>query len=570
MTGKADTSPSRRDLAFALGAGVFAAVVVLLRYGPVLDFWWTHDDLHHLLFVSRHETVEYFFHPEVWREFHGSNFTPLYPVLYELGLALFGFDPRPFHLAHLVLVLGTVGITVAFLRLWVDELAALYGAVLFAVSGPAIASGAQLMNCHYLLGLILGVGAWILFVRAVRGGRLATASAGGALYFAAMLCKELYVPIPLLLVACPEGPWRSRLRASVPFGVAAAIYLVWRHRMLGALASALPFSDLRTAWIDLPAKLPSLLVGEGLLAWTGLGALALAFAVHARRQPRHLLVAGVGLVALVAPLVTIAPRIDRPERALVFWAWAAAVASTLLLSDLARRSTPTGVLALVAGTGILAGTFLTGADTLQRHLEEERHFRTVGRFVSEAPSEAILLVSGYPWAARKAAELRDLRGLGPPPKVVSFADEILPSEAARPVYEYDPRSDRIRRVVDVDERIRGAHASLRDAPLTVVLRDVDGGTAWRFGPYADRGYSIWIPDRNVFIHRARPEGFVAGGQGAMRFQVRYAHPTGWQTRSDWLSWENQPGERLEWRREAATPIPPADGPAEATRSPFGP
>lgn len=548
---KIDRAP-RGETQFVALAAVWAALVVGLRYRAVPGFWWNHDDLELLNDVVRFSPFEYFTRPEVWQDLHGSNFTPWHPLLYDLSLAVLGPDPRPFHLVHVSTMLVAVGVTVAFLRHWVGRVPALFGAALFALSGPAVSVGSQLMNGHYLQGLVFFVGAWILFVRGVRTGHTGPALGGAALYFLAVLCKEIYVPLPLLLLVTPEGSWRGRIRACVPFGAVLAIAAAWRFRMLGGWISEMPSSHVLEPWIELGPRLPSWLIGDGFAPRASLVAVVVVF-LGLRRRPRDGAVAAAGLVVLVLPLVTIANRIDGPERALVLWAWTTAVGATLLLSRLARGPSYRVGLALLIGSGLLLGSFRTGADVMALRIEEERNYRVVGQFVEAAPSEAILSMPGFSWVAEEAGLWRRHRNGGEPPRIIASPDELGSELRSRPVFEFLESESRIRRVEDVDLWIEETRSSIRTAPLAIELRHVGPGVDWRFAPYRDRGYSVWGPDGQLVVRDVMHRGYLSGGFPHTSFQLRYASPEGWQTRSDWLEWRNEPGERLAWSRGASRP-----------------
>src|SRR5207248_2904226 len=105
-------------------------------------------------------------------------------------------------------------------------------------------------------GLVLALAATIVFVIAIRRDSLPLSVASGVLYLLAALAKEVFVPLPLLLVAMPwraggppAGPPPARRReentrrraAGVPAGEAAGaplvaliVYVVWRITVAGA------------------------------------------------------------------------------------------------------------------------------------------------------------------------------------------------------------------------------------------------------------------------------------------------------------------------------------------------
>jgi len=150
------------------------------------------------------------------------------------------------------------------------------------------------MTGHYLEGLIFACVAIYGFVRAIRGDGRHWFVLGVLGYILACTCKEIYVPIPVLLLALPEGDWKKRFRFIAPFLVVTFLYLCWRFTVLGNIIGG--YRD-RDDYVEFSigiillqyAKLPTLLFRHNLLGYLALIALAMPLFVK-HLSPR--LVAG--------------------------------------------------------------------------------------------------------------------------------------------------------------------------------------------------------------------------------------------------------------------------------------
>lgn len=210
---------------------IVSIVLFILCIGlhhSALSAGWRFDDGPHLYFVALYSPWQYFFVPEVMQHQSWAHITPWNAFFYEMGLPFFGLQSSG-HYAHLLLILWLVSVaTFIFLRLWLTPLAALMGAILFLTMPATGAIGQMLMTGHYAYGLLFTILALYFFVRAVREQRLAFSIVAASFYALACLCKELYVPIIMVLLFFPEKNWRVRLHYLWPFLVVALAYSICR------------------------------------------------------------------------------------------------------------------------------------------------------------------------------------------------------------------------------------------------------------------------------------------------------------------------------------------------------
>ncbi len=293
-----------------LAAALLLALACLALHGRALDNGWQFDDPGVLAFVTRFSPWQYFTQLEVMRYQSHAFITPWGTFGYEIGLALFGLQPRG-HYGLLLLVLwGSAFVTWRLLRATVGGPLALTAAVLFLAMPGTAAIAQTLMTVHYAYGLLFTLLAIAAWRRALRQDSLPWAMASATLYALACLCKELYVPLPLVLALWPAAPWRLRLRRLAPVLMVALGYTLLRLWVLGgiggyAVAAAVGGPGLQHGWAALPwvlAGLRRLVVGPG---WTGLLALltiALLLLVPWRRRLPPGLTLGAAAMLLVPVL----------------------------------------------------------------------------------------------------------------------------------------------------------------------------------------------------------------------------------------------------------------------------
>ncbi len=310
------------------------AIVTLVMHHSALNGFFRFDDGWHLGFAACYAPWEYFFVPGITREISYANLTPWNPLTYDINLTLFGLNPVGYYAHQLVSLWFAACMSFLLLRLWVGLGWAVFGAVLFLVGAPTVHIAQELMTGHYLEGLIFACVAIYGFVRAIRGDGRHWFVLGVLGYILACTCKEIYVPIPVLLLALPEGDWKKRFRFIAPFLVVTFLYLCWRFTVLGNIIGGYRDHD---GYVDLfsigtillqYAKLPMLLFRHNLLGYLALIALAMLLFVNISRRGWLLVLVAAGVLLLPLAPLTISRGILNPDRYLfaVWWAIALGVA----------------------------------------------------------------------------------------------------------------------------------------------------------------------------------------------------------------------------------------------------
>lgn len=221
-----------RHADFAVYFGL--AAIAGLLYHSVLSSYFLYDDPFMLRSVVNHAPWEYFYKPEVWRQFNVSYLTPWVPLSYGLDLRLFGVDPKLFYLHQLVAVWLASTMLYKVLKIWTGGLAAI-GAAFFLVSAPAAATTEILMFRAYIEGSLFVLLSVYFFVKSVRKASAFYSVLSAVFYAAAISAKEIFLPLVILVLFLPEGDVKKRISRAVPLMAVLALYIPWRYMMLGDL-----------------------------------------------------------------------------------------------------------------------------------------------------------------------------------------------------------------------------------------------------------------------------------------------------------------------------------------------
>lgn len=382
----------------ALGAVLSLAILVaagaLLR-GTAASSYWLFDDPQILRFVEAQSAWQAFFRPEVWQRLEAPFFTPLLTASYAADLHAFGLAPAAFHAHQAISLVLAAAATALFLRRWVSLPWATAAALLFIAGFPSGVVASQVMTRHYVEGLVLALAAWHFFIASASGARARLrAWAGGACYLLAMLAKEVYIPLIVILAVtalaarpAPLQAWRTVAARLLPFAIALGVYLPWRWAMLsgagGYTARLVPTGEQLLAFLTLA---PAWLLGSGVVGVVA-GALViglLAFGLRLRVYGAVAIV--VALAALLLPLLPViasapmeaAAAYFIPHRYLFVPWWALACAIVVVLARLpvkpATVAAPLLFLACLLLTGPAAQTE-RGACLDQLMADNERSYR---------------------------------------------------------------------------------------------------------------------------------------------------------------------------------------------------
>jgi len=539
------------DLASALL--IFALVPLL--FGGVLGHGFIEDDLPLIGYAKAHAPTDYFLRPEAVRQLPWRVLAPLQILSLDLDQHLFGLAPRAYYGHHLAaLALGALALF-ALLRLWLRTGGALLGGLLFLLGPPVATVANELMDRHYLEGLVLAAAAAGTWVVGLRRDRWALSCAAALLFLAAAAAKEIYVPLPVLLAALPEADLRRRLRHLAPLAAALAGYLIWRYWLLGGLASAYGFGLAPGELPGLALRLPGQAAAAALRApWAAaLVVLAVvAASILATRSRRSAVFLAVALFVLAAPLMPVAKTI-RPRYLMLPWL-AAAIVLAFGVREVSARFGWKPARAAAFGAGLLIVTFAGFRDAWGAASARGDRLSAETRFASTAGGEHLLshpLAEPFSLAAATAM----LRVHPEAPRPAWFYDDLFlctrPIEGHR-IWIWDDQENRlIDRTAEIPGRRDRFCRSIRwGAPLSVELRYRRGVLRWKLGPARAGEYSLLLGDGAAAYPVAPRERMRIGPpRGLLRVLFRSAK--GWVTYSDPLEVDFARRPTVEWHRAAS-------------------
>lgn len=540
------------------------AVCTAVLFGGAAENGWCCDDPQILKHAIQYGPTEYFFSPAAWRALIPYSFTPWLSLSYDLDFALFGFEPRGFHLHNLTVVALCAFLIYRLSRLWAGVPSAAGGALLFLAGAPVSTISQQLMTRHYMAGLLFYLLALLFIAKGVRTGRAGYGVAAGIAYFVAACCKEIYLPLGLLPLVLPVGAFRRRLVLSLPMLCVIALYVPWRWYMLGAAiggytpAGKFDFAMLAVSSAEF-GRVPGLLWTHPLLALVALAAL-LAFGLSRKAgRWQTMLVLGCSLFALGLPLLPLVkfPGLGPGSERYFLAVWAAtSVCVAVLAGRLGRVWQGWGqVLSLTIFLALAVPAWGKSSQILAGMASLQSEYRAQGRVLVTAGSGDTLFASAgvASWFLRGMRELRPAMGVaGAGPEIIVDESELIGFDAAqRRLWRYEP-SDRAMHDItsSVPELLSSWRSRLRAVPLDVAVgydrqtRALD----WRLGPYEGGAYIFLAPVDRVIVPQ----------QGALRmdkpiascFRIRYDSPEGWIAYSGPLVFAGTGGEarlRVTWR-----------------------
>ncbi|HVT43869.1 MAG TPA: hypothetical protein VMT00_05715 [Thermoanaerobaculia bacterium] len=530
---------------------------------PALGGWWLTDDPQVLVHAIRHSPREILFDPEAYRYLSSSSFTPLVTLSFDLDHAIAGVRPWFFYLHQVIVALVAAVLLFRLLVRWLTPRLAMLTAIAFIASPMTTFAVRSLMLRHYVEGLVLALAALLVWGKGERSARSAPWDITAAgLYLVAMLAKEFYAPLPLLMIAFALTSGQNLVRTArrLLFPAAAAIvYLLWRWWMLGSGGGYGGDWPEAGSLAHLASRVGRAVIGAGVdpdataLA-TRLGLLAALVAAAATailllrafaRTALHAFGFAVpSVVFLILPLLFLTEDFDRRY---------AFVASALLVTSagLAASVWPAGhlrelLLALVA-MALAAGGIIEHAAFRIRTLQMVAEGQYVWRKHDSAP---VLLAWSPGWYLEGLAELRSRdAGTEAPRFLLSTVPLALREIPSRAVWTSNPKSAAVTPlpedlVASIQEESRRFEP---DAPLAFRFRRRRNDLSWEVAPAGDRFTFLTYPRYDDFPLPGSGWRRLPRPDGPQRFRVRRDSLDGRWTISPPLELPSD-GEELRWER----------------------
>lgn len=530
----------------ATGKREFLALVAPLTAFWILNYralssWWLGDDPCHLTQILDHGLWAAYFKPI------GYFLTPSLLLSLGVDLRLFGFDPAPFYWHQLVAFSLLIVVIYGFLRCYLSISQSAWTTTLFVAAAPAYAVAQQLMNRHYMEGLIAALGSLWFYGRSVENRNLSQAILGAFLYAVAATAKEVFVPIVVLLPFVVSGDVRLRRRYALPFLGVASLYTLWRFAMFGlgrslsaygALSGAVEVRDLllrvptllgfRNPWVAVVAfgvLMVTLVVIARAGRWFALGILVLGAAllgplgpILSRLESRHLFLPSLAVAAVVvASIGLLTEKLSAPKRA---W-WRIMCCLTLLsLTLLSLQRSPIKI-------------------QLENSLV---HHRREGQTILGESREGLLVTSlNHSHHLQCLTRLeREYLGRDDGPGFCGDPCFCTQNYPAEPLWQLEAGSERLSPYLPPDSCSvsRAVEVSMVDDASS---REIQ----WTLGPYEDGAYSALLISGQAYpgisVPVPIPRQGVLTNTDTFRFVIRYQSPEGWRAYSP--IHEIQPGGR---------------------------
>jgi hypothetical protein len=515
----APMSPRRSRWIDAALALALAAVTFLL-YRKILRLWWMFDDPIQLNMLAAYRARDFLFSSGFWRDRNIPVFTPLLLVSLAADKAMFGLRAEGFYAHQLVAALGIGPLLYALLRLWFSRPISFFAALIAILGTPMIQITQLLMCRHYVEGLLLATAAAIAYVMAARRDRFGLGAVSAVLALVAMLAKEVFVPLPLVLAMLPE-PRRRKL--FVPQAVALAIYAIWRMRMLGPELRGYGWTVRGAEWVRIVTTLPlralRILAADSAAGWIVIVMLLVLLAIAFVRDRASRLPLAIAFLCAVLPVVPVSIELQ-PRFALATWL-VLAIAAAVAAAATPRRIGIAALAVLAIAATIANRTAWAKADRDARRMSDEARV-----FSMLAPDELLFAPMAQPTVF---VELRILLGAQGRWSYVELP--LCGRKPPRRLFTYDAASRAVKETsfATIERRC----AAIRAMPITATFEtDRDGALFWHLGPYRDGRYSFLLtPDGSQVFDVPADGGYRLPKMAAIDIRVRYESPAGWVTYS---------------------------------------
>jgi hypothetical protein len=544
--------PVRKRDGFGIAASLVLALSVWPLYGSAARLWWTFDDFFCIRFLQGKTPLGYLVSPELWRQL--GMFNPFQLLSYQADLLLFGLRPAAFY-AHQLAALAAAAVALFWLlRLWLSPGLAFLTSLLFLVGVPPAAWVQELLVRHYIEGLLFSIASVWFFVKALREGRPALAVPSALLYLAALLCKEIYVPLLGLLLLLPESDLSLRWRRAHAHVAALSAYLAWRYAVLGTFVGGYGWTtrpeELPALLASLPGKLGAGLVGSSAFATGALiAALSAGLAAGLFRQRRAALLFFGTLLLALAPILPVSKSFH-PRYGGLAWLAIAVAFGFGIRALLDRGAGFRGFAWLVAAVAI-ASAYAGNRSRWRESLARAERMSAEAKFFLRMNEKELLRHPLVPPASMNELRWFKEEHLGLNRGAGWFADDLYlcgPSRKIERIWQYRRATGSIEDVTSLLPGIRSGYcASFRDAPLRADFRYADGDFFWDLGPYATGQYAIVYAD-GIERFDVAPRGGYRHHAAVLSLRVRYEAPEGWVAFSPGISIDLRGNRRARWER----------------------
>lgn len=487
----------RRDIALTFAVASILAMIVAGLHGNAIGGWWRFDDSLVLAYVVENPAPAiYFFSPQDWRLLGVPFFTPWLALDFWLDFVLFGHEPAAFYLHHLVMVWLAALLTFVLLRRFAGPIWSAVGAITFLLGSPTFIVSQQLMSRHYVVGLVFAILALLSWLNARETGRKCHDALALACYLAALLNKEVFLLLPLVLFALDERGVRERMLAITPMFATAVVFVLWRWLMLGKLVGGHSDSLHEVgSIISSFAQLPGVFFGQGERAFLGMVILLAALYRVLRFGGTSRVIVPAAVVALAAPFLAVRIITDTDLRfALIPW-WGVCVLLGLGLKSRVTGTIPSQarwqpyVPVAISTIGISVFCLVAvakGTSSAQAYGENTAAFDVQGRFYWDHDSSVAYVPYGSLSAylhIQYASHVLKTRLLGQSaPRSAPFPESARLLLGPVPLYMFDPEC-RCMKAVRSESASRPSTANI--LPQKIQIERHAGNLSWTLATRSD-------------------------------------------------------------------------------------
>jgi hypothetical protein len=516
---------SKRSVWLDTAACIALMLLTWIVFRKIVRLWWLFDDPHHLNFIEHAGAWALLSDRAVYVQWATPLFTPLLLLSLKLDLALFGPDASAFYAHQLVACMTFAAVQYLTLRLWCSRLTSWTASAITLLGVPVMYVAPLLMARHYIEGGVLAMLSTLFAVRALRSRHAwAFALLSGACYFLAASAKEIFILLPLLLLAMPEGSVRRRIQLLLPHAIAGLAYAAWRVAMVGANVGSYGFverpSERTVMFLSLPLRTIQQFAGHADFVADALVALIiLCVLLIAVRLPAARLPIAAGFLIALLPILPVATQLQ-PRWSFPLWLLAASCVAFL------SRALPPR--AQVAACAVLLGLAVVTyriewPPVYSRDLQMSREARAFGSFTA---NDILLSPETPPVTLTELAQLEGAHGRA----VYDFYLPCHGSQLDGNLFDYDARHRQIHRVNG--DVVKQACRRIREAPLQVrIFFEERGSFFWKLGPYRNGTYSFVLGGDRQRYEVVPEGGFRSPSLPGLTIRVRYDSPEGWTTYS---------------------------------------
>jgi len=511
------------------------ALVACILYWKIVRLWWMFDDAAHLRYIETASPLAFLFSSGFWQHFIAPMFTPLLLLSLWADHGIFGRNAAWFYGHQLLGVMAIGPVLYWLLRLWLPRRFAFLAALAAILGVPVIQITQLLMLRHYVEGLLLAMLAASAFALAGRRDDTRLSVASAVLALLAMLAKEIFVPLGMVLAMLPGA---RRRRLLVPQAIALGVYTLWRLAVLGPALHAYGWTVRAAEWPrvigSLPLRAIQTLAAGTVAGWLLVVVLLAMLLLLVVQRPRSRVIIAVGLVCAVAPVIPVSIELQ-PRYALALW--------LLLVITAAFAAAPMPRAGIGILTIIVLAAFATNRATWPSTYRLARRMSDEARILSMMRPGDLLFDPATP-----PGSLENLRQLTRSPGQWSFDEQPLCGHPpGGRLFMYEAKSSEVK--AGSVAILEGRCHALRVMPLAARFEaDGTGSLFWTLAPYHDGRYLFLLAGGTQAFAVPPAGGFRLPNVEEMTIRVRYESPSGWTTESPDLHVPLRAGSRMAWAR----------------------